>query len=53
MYLISFLGKMFFDIILLNSQHRGRFGIAWLIATRGVTFVTKKDLQEINLLKLW
>ncbi|XP_044261847.1 meiotic recombination protein REC8 homolog [Tribolium madens] len=43
---------MFFDLILLNRQHRGRFGLAWLAATRGVRHLTKRDVLEVDLTKL-
>nr|XP_015839623.1 PREDICTED: meiotic recombination protein REC8 homolog [Tribolium castaneum] len=43
---------MFFDLILLNRQHRARFGLSWLAATRGIKYLTKKNVLEVDLVKL-
>ncbi|XP_057654472.1 uncharacterized protein LOC130892830 [Diorhabda carinulata] len=43
---------MFFDLILLNPQHRGQFGKAWLAATLGIKKLSRNDLNEMDVCKL-
>ncbi|CAH1371667.1 unnamed protein product [Tenebrio molitor] len=43
---------MFFNLILLNRQHKAHFGIAWVAGLRGVQHVNKKNVLELNIGKL-
>ncbi|VEN34192.1 unnamed protein product, partial [Callosobruchus maculatus] len=43
---------MFFDTILLNYQHSGNFGKAWIAATRGIRFISTQDIISINVIRL-
>nr|CAI5821674.1 unnamed protein product [Callosobruchus analis] len=43
---------MFFDTLLLNFQHNGNFGKAWIAATRGIRFISTKDVTSINVIRL-
>ncbi|CAH1173984.1 unnamed protein product [Phaedon cochleariae] len=43
---------MFFDIVILNPQHKGNFSHAWIAATRGVRFIPKGQIKELDIPKL-
>lgn len=44
---------MFFDCILLSTQNQGRFGYAWIAATRGIRYLSEDKIRAIDLMKLW
>ncbi|CAH2002253.1 unnamed protein product [Acanthoscelides obtectus] len=43
---------MFFDIILLNYQHNGNLGKAWIAATRGIGYISNQDIVILNTRRL-
>lgn len=44
---------MFFAIDLLLPRHNGRFAIAWICATRGITYLKTTDVINCDIVKLW
>ncbi|XP_050506390.1 uncharacterized protein LOC126884495 [Diabrotica virgifera virgifera] len=43
---------MFYDIILLSSQHKGQYCKAWIAGTRGVKFIKEAEIKELDIAKL-
>ncbi|XP_072384450.1 uncharacterized protein [Diabrotica undecimpunctata] len=43
---------MFYDIILLNSQHKAQFSKAWIAGTRGIKFIKETEIKAMDIRKL-
>lgn len=44
---------MFFDINLLCPQHKGKFAMVWIAATRGINKLSKKQILAVDIVEVW